>query len=69
MRKLILRGEYITLGQLLKAEGFAESGAEARERIMAGEAKVNGEVETRRGRKLYDGDTVEIDGEITGVIR
>ena len=32
--------------------------------ILLGEVKVNGEIETRRGRKLRDGDTVEVDGEV-----
>ena len=68
MRKLILKNEYITLGQLLKAEGFAEDGVEAKWRIQEGDAKVNGDVETRRGRKLYDGDIVEIDGETISIL-
>ena len=67
MRELILRSEYITLGQLLKAEGFAEDGVDAKIRIQNGDAKVNGEEELRRGRKLYDGDTVTIDGKTVTV--
>ena len=63
MKKLILRSEYITLGQLLKATGLVSDGVEAKIRIQNGEATVNGEVDTRRGRKLYDGDTVVFDGE------
>ncbi|MDO4620138.1 MAG: RNA-binding S4 domain-containing protein [Lachnospiraceae bacterium] len=58
MEKLVLRNEYITLGQLLKAVNLVEDGVEAKEAIRAGEASVNGEVDTRRGRKLYDGDKV-----------
>ena len=57
-RKLILKSEYITLGQLLKAAGLVESGSEAKEVITAGEVSVNGETDTRRGRKLRDGDVV-----------
>ena len=63
MRKLILRTEYITLGQLLKATGLVSDGVEAKLRIQDGEATVNGEVDTRRGRKLYNGDVVRFDGE------
>ena len=63
MRTLKLKSEYITLGQLLKAMDFAQDGVDAKYRIQNGEASVNREVETRRGRKLYDGDIVTIDGQ------
>lgn len=63
MRTLKLKTEYITLGQLLKAMDFAQDGVEAKYRILNGDAAVNGETETRRGRKLYDGDIVVIDGQ------
>ena len=56
--KLREQDEYITLGQLLKAAGLVESGSEAKEVITAGEVLVNGETDTRRGRKLRDGDVV-----------
>jgi len=58
-----LRDEYITLGQLLKAAGLVENGAEAKAVILDGEAKVNGEAETRRGRKLRAGDVASFRGE------
>ena len=58
-----MREEYIKLGQALKAAGLVSSGIEAKEVIMDGLVKVNGEVDTRRGKKLYDGDTVSYDGE------
>lgn len=57
-----LRGDHITLDALLKATGLSSSGGEAKTRIAEGEVRVNGEVETRRGRKLRAGDTVELDG-------
>ncbi len=63
MQILTLRDEYITLGQLLKAAGLVESGSEAKVRIQDGEVKVNGETETRRGRKLYSGDVATFAGE------
>lgn len=53
----------ITLGQALKASDMVGSGGEAKVLIQAGEVLVNGEVETRRGRKLLPGDVVEIGGE------
>jgi ribosome-associated protein len=69
MRELKLKGDYITLGQLLKAEALVEDGVEAKERIKAGEAFVNGEADVRRGRKLYPGDVVSFDGEEIKVVR
>ncbi len=53
----------ITLGQALKASDLVESGGEAKVLIQAGEVLVNGEVETRRGRKLVAGDVVEVGDE------
>ncbi len=56
-------GPVIRLDQFLKFAGLADTGGEAKTRIQAGEVRVNGEVETRRGRKLHVGDAVELDGE------
>ena len=53
-----LREEYIKLGQVLKAAGWVEDGVEANLAIQDGQVLVNGEADTRRGRKLYDGDIV-----------
>ena len=58
-----LRDEYIKLGQALKAAGLVGSGAEAKEVIVEGSVKVNGESDTRRGRKLYAGDIITFNGE------
>ena len=63
MEKIKLRDEFIKLGQALKAAGLVESGVEAKEVIQDELVQVNGEVDTRRGRKLYDGDIVFFDGE------
>ncbi|GAB5614832.1 hypothetical protein JCM37172_19390 [Faecalimonas hominis] len=63
MEKIKLREEFIKLGQALKAAGLVESGVEAKEVIQDGLVQVNGEIDTRRGRKLYDGDVVFFDGE------
>ena len=62
MEIIKLREEFIKLGQALKAAGLVESGVEAKEGIQDGFVKVNGEVDTRRGKKLYDGDIVFFDG-------
>jgi len=61
--KLREQDEFIKLGQALKAAGLVESGVEAKDVILDGLVTVNGEVDTRRGKKLYDGDIVEYDGE------
>lgn len=63
MEVIKLRDEYIKLGQALKAAGLAESGVDAKEMILNGEVKVNGETEYQRGKKLYDGDTVTVGSE------
>lgn len=54
-----LRGDHITLDALLKATGLALSGGAAKQRIADGGVRVNGVPETRRGRKLRAGDTVQ----------
>ncbi|RMG84274.1 MAG: RNA-binding S4 domain-containing protein [Candidatus Dadabacteria bacterium] len=51
--------EWIRLDQVLKAVDWVQTGGEAKIRIQAGEVRVNGQVETRRGRKLRPGDRVE----------
>ena len=63
MEIIKLRDEYIKLGQALKAANLVEYGVEAKFVIQDGLVKVNGEVDTRRGRKLYDGDLVSFDGQ------
>ncbi len=54
-----LKTEIIELDNLLKAASLAASGAEARQHILAGSVKINGQVETRIRRKLRSGDSVE----------
>ncbi|MBX2998137.1 MAG: RNA-binding S4 domain-containing protein [Caldilineaceae bacterium] len=51
----------IKLDQFLKREGLVFSGGEAKHLIQSGMVWVNGEVETRRGRKLHPGDRVTLD--------
>jgi ribosome-associated protein len=52
----------IKLDQFLKFVGIAPSGGQAKLMIIDGNVKVNGTVETRRGRKLQTTDTVTVDG-------
>ena len=54
--------EFIKLGQALKKAGLVESGVEAKIVVQDGLVKVNGEIDTRRGKKLVPGDEVEFDG-------
>lgn len=61
--KLRETDEFIKLGQALKAAGLVESGVEAKEVIQDGMVTVNGEVDTRRGRKLYPGDIASFEGQ------
>jgi ribosome-associated protein len=68
-RDLLVRaGIPITLGQFVKLAGLAGSGGEAKQAVGAGRVRVNGEVETRRGRQLADGDTVELAGRSVTVV-
>lgn len=50
----------IRLDHLLKLMGMAQSGGEAKVRIQGGEVRVDGEVETRRGRQLQGGELVQL---------
>ena len=56
--------EYIKLDSFLKAVNIASSGGEAKIIITEGMVRVNGETELRRGRKLYPGDSVEVDNRV-----
>ena len=61
--------EFIKLGQLLKAAGLSETGADAKEDILSGKVIVNGEAEYRRGKKLKDGDIVSFSGKTIKIIK
>ena len=58
-----LRDDYIKLGQALKAAGLVSSGLDAKYIITDGRVLVDGQVEKRRGRKLYKGSVVEYEGQ------
>lgn len=63
MQTIHLKDDFIKLGQALKAAGLVESGVDAKFAVQDGLVKVNGEVDTRRGRKLVAGDEVTYNGE------
>lgn len=69
MHQIKLREEYIKLGQALKAAGLTESGSDSKTEIQDGKVKVNGVVETQRGKKLHDGDIVEYRDEQIKIIK
>ena len=61
--KLRAEDDFIKLGQALKKAGMEDSGVDAKYDIQNGLVKVYGETDTRRGRKLVEGDVVEYNGE------
>lgn len=69
MEVIKLRDEFIKLGQALKAANLVEDGVEAKYVIQDGEVLVNGEVDIRRGRKLYDGDVISFHGEEIKIVK
>ena len=60
--------EFITLGQLLKFADIVGSGSEAKFYLASHEIMVNGELDNRRGRKLRNGDNVEIENAVYEII-
>ncbi|MCI6914569.1 MAG: RNA-binding S4 domain-containing protein [Lachnospiraceae bacterium] len=63
-----IKDEYIKLGQAMKLAGLVDSGIEAKIVIQDGQVLVNGEVDTRRGKKLVDGDTFSFQGNEVKVV-
>ena len=69
MEQIKLSEEYIKLGQALKAAGLVSSGVEAKIVIQDRLVSVNGEIDTRRGKKLYGGEVVEFDGQSVKIVK
>lgn len=71
MEEISLRegDEFIKLGQLLKKANMMSSGVDAKMVILDGLVCVNGEVELRRGKKIYPGDVVTFEGESVKVVQ
>ncbi len=61
MEKIRIRDDFIKLGQALKLSGLVGSGVDAKIVVQDGQVKVNGRVETQRGKKLVAGDEVSYD--------
>lgn len=64
-----IRDEFIKIGQALKLAGVVEDGVEAKYAIQDGLVQVNGEVDQRRGRKVYEGDVITFEDQEIKVIR
>lgn len=69
MDKITIKDEFIKLGQAMKLAGLVDSGVDAKFMIQDGLVMVNGEVEMRRGRKLYEGDCFSYEGRDVKVVR
>lgn len=63
MQPIEFSGEFITLSQLMKRLNFVSSGGEVKILLSTQVVLVNGQKEERRGRKLYSGDQVVINGQ------
>ena len=63
MEKVIIRYDFIKLGQAMKLAGMVGSGVDAKMLIQDGQVEVNGEVEYQRGKKLHEGDVITFNGE------
>lgn len=63
MKEVKINTDIIKLDSFLKWSGAVSLGSEAKMYILNGEVKVNGETETRRGKKLFIGDIIEFQGE------
>ncbi len=61
--------EFIRLGQALKKSGLVSSGVDAKMVILNGKVTVNGEIEVRRGRKLYSKDTISFENQTIKIIK
>ena len=68
MQEIKVRDEFIKLGQALKASNLVSSGVEVKLVIQDGQVEVNGEVDTRRGRKLVPGDMITFDGKSVKIV-
>lgn len=63
MRTIKITEEYIKLAQVLKLADLANSGGESKHIILEGKVLVNNEIEVKRGRKIRNGDVVQVEGE------
>ena len=68
MEEVSISTEFIKLDSFLKFSGATSLGSEAKFFIQNGEVKVNGNIETQRGKKLHKGDTIEFNGVVYKIV-
>jgi len=66
-RRVEISTHFIRLDDLLKFSGMCATGGQAKALIQMGKVKVNGHLCSERGKKLYDGDSAEVEGEVLRV--
>ncbi|MCW8471357.1 RNA-binding S4 domain-containing protein [Fluoribacter gormanii] len=64
MKDVFINKEHVELFKILKFEGIASSGAEAKDMIASGSVLVNGIIEKQKRKKMVAGDTIELKGEV-----
>ena len=64
MKDVFINKDQVELFKILKFEGIASSGSEAKAMIAAGTVLVNGIIEKQKRKKMVSGDTIEFNGEI-----
>lgn len=64
MKDVFINKEQVELFKILKFEGIASSGSEAKDMIAAGTVFVNGVIEKQKRKKMVAGDTIELNGEV-----
>ena len=69
MIEITIKDDFIKLGQALKLANVVSDGVEAQIVINEGQVKVNNETDTRRGRKVYEGDVISFDGNEIKVVK
>ena len=69
MIEITIKDDFIKLGQALKLANVVSVGVEAKIVINEGQVKVNNETDTRRGRKVYEGDVISFDGNEIKVVK
>ena len=67
--EITITTDYITLGQFLKFAGIVDRGSDAKAFLLEADIEVDGEKESRRGRKLRGGELVRIDGQAFRIVR
>ncbi len=68
MRDVIVNRTPVELFKILKFEGLAGSGAEAKAVIAVGQVSVNGQVETQKRKKIVEGDVIEFGGQTLRIV-